>query len=378
MSNAGFSEAFPETDPALQADFTSGEHIAFIQEVLNSSPWFSAIINKKREVVLSNYHLFDNTRLGGLVNITGKRPGDVFSCTHKVKSGVCGISENCQFCGILKAISQSQLLNKKATNECRLSAFENNLMVSYDFRVTCSPVTLNGSIYTLLNLQDIGVEKRALALENVFFHDLMNRLSGMSGLIQAMKTAGSLEERDEYLHLLESVYEMVLEEVQHQRQLKAAENNDLIVNYQLLSSLDIINSVCKQLSYHPVMENRILQKDPCCEDFRFETDGTLLKRILINMLKNAAEAVSEGETITICCRRKTDTVVFCVHNSGMIPHDLQLQLFQRSFSTKGPGRGLGNYSMKLLGENYLKGSVYFVSDKSNGTVFTIELPAIQA
>ncbi|MBN2813892.1 MAG: HAMP domain-containing histidine kinase [Bacteroidales bacterium] len=374
MSNAGFSEAFPETDPALQAGFTSGEYFAFIQEVLNSSPWFSAIIDQKRQVILSNHQLFDKTRFDNFVNITGKRPGDVFSCTHKIKSGTCGISENCQFCGILRTIRESQLLNKKATNECRFTASENNLMVAYDFRVTCSPVTLNGSTYTLLNLQDIGSEKRALALENVFFHDLMNRLSGLSGLIQAMKTAGSPEERDEYLHLLESVYEMVLEEVQHQRQLKAAEHNDLIVNYQLLSSLDIINSVCRQLSYHPVMENRILQKDPCCEDFRFATDGTLLKRILINMLKNAAEAVSDGETITICSRRKTNTVVFNVHNSGMIPHDLQLQLFQRSFSTKGPGRGLGNYSMKLLGENYLKGSVYFSSDESNGTLFTIELP----
>ena len=87
ISNAGFSKAFPETDPALQADFTSGEHIAFIQEVLNSSPWFSAIINQKRQVILSNHHIFDKTQFDNFVNITGKKPGEVFSCTHKIKYG---------------------------------------------------------------------------------------------------------------------------------------------------------------------------------------------------------------------------------------------------------------------------------------------------
>mgnify|MGYP006293419399 CR=1 len=34
-------------------------------------------------------------------------------------------------------------------------------------------------------------------------------------------------------------------------------------------------------------------------------------------------------------------------------------LFKRSFSTKGVGRGIGTYSMKLFGEKYLKGKVDF-------------------
>ena len=53
--------------------------------------------------------------------------------------------------------------------------------------------------------------------------------------------------------------------------------------------------------------------------------------------------------------------------------DVQLQLFQRSFSTKGESRGIGTYSIKLLIENYLKGKVSFVSNKTVGTVISIEL-----
>jgi sensor histidine kinase regulating citrate/malate metabolism len=48
-------------------------------------------------------------------------------------------------------------------------------------------------------------------------------------------------------------------------------------------------------------------------------------------------------------------------------------LFRRSFSTKGRGRGIGTYSMKLLGEKYLKGRVWFTSSPNAGTTFFIEV-----
>jgi sensor histidine kinase regulating citrate/malate metabolism len=54
--------------------------------------------------------------------------------------------------------------------------------------------------------------------------------------------------------------------------------------------------------------------------------------------------------------------------------DVQLQLFQRSFSTKGKGRGLGTYSIKLLTENYLKGKVRFETRRESGTTFFIKIP----
>ena len=59
---------------------------------------------------------------------------------------------------------------------------------------------------------------------------------------------------------------------------------------------------------------------------------------------------------------------------GVIPPDDQLQIFQRSFSTKGRGRGLGTYSIRLLGEAYLGGAVSFTSTQRTGTTFRIELP----
>jgi signal transduction histidine kinase len=54
--------------------------------------------------------------------------------------------------------------------------------------------------------------------------------------------------------------------------------------------------------------------------------------------------------------------------------EIQLQIFQRSFSTKGPGRGLGAYSIKLLTEQYLQGSVTFSTSPKKGTTFIASYP----
>ena len=71
---------------------------------------------------------------------------------------------------------------------------------------------------------------------------------------------------------------------------------------------------------------------------------------------------------------KGDEVEFWVHNQGHMPRKVQLQVFQRSFSTKGAGRGIGTYSVKLLTERYLGGRVTFTSEPQAGTTFRIRLP----
>jgi sensor histidine kinase regulating citrate/malate metabolism len=57
-----------------------------------------------------------------------------------------------------------------------------------------------------------------------------------------------------------------------------------------------------------------------------------------------------------------------------MPEKVKLQIFNRSFSTKGIGRGIGTYSIKLITEGYLKGIVDFESAEERGTTFTIQLP----
>lgn len=92
------------------------------------------------------------------------------------------------------------------------------------------------------------------------------------------------------------------------------------------------------------------------------------------MVKNAVEASQAGQPVTVGCRQHDGRVEFWVHNHGVIPPQVQLQIFRRSFTTKDPGRGLGTYSMKLLTERYLKGAVSFTSSPADGTTFVASCP----
>ena len=72
-------------------------------------------------------------------------------------------------------------------------------------------------------------------------------------------------------------------------------------------------------------------------------------------------------------------VEFWIHNPGLMSRKVQFQMFQRSFSTKGSGRGLGTYGAKLITEQYLKGGISFTSSAGEGTTFRaaylIDLPS---
>jgi signal transduction histidine kinase len=94
---------------------------------------------------------------------------------------------------------------------------------------------------------------------------------------------------------------------------------------------------------------------------------------MINLLKNALEATPVHGSVEVGVDSNSDTIRFWVKNDQVIPEDIQAQLFQRSFSTKGTGRGIGTYSIRLLAENYLGGKVSFVSNKTEGTIFNVEL-----
>ena len=95
-----------------------------------------------------------------------------------------------------------------------------------------------------------------------------------------------------------------------------------------------------------------------------------------SLVAAAGIATAAGGTVTLGSQAQGDTVSFTVHNPTVMPPAVQLQIFSRSFSTKGSGRGLGTYSIKLISEKYLHGQVSFVSKAGEGTRFTVRYPRV--
>jgi signal transduction histidine kinase len=127
---------------------------------------------------------------------------------------------------------------------------------------------------------------------------------------------------------------------------------------------------------HDAARGRALVVDPASGDATVATSRVLLTRVAGNMIKNALEAERRGATVVVGCGPAPGGgAALWVRNPTPMPREVQLQVFQRSFSTKDPARGLGAYSMKLLTERYLGGTVSFSSDAERGTEFRVVLPA---
>ncbi len=331
----------------------------------DSIPDIFMILNNARQVV------FANSRLGELLNIEkleetfGKRPGEVLHCIHSTENiGGCGTTESCSMCGAVRAIMEG-LDGKFSIQECRILTKDGTNAL--DLKVWASPYEVAGENYTIFAVQDISNEKRRDVLERIFFHDIINTAGGLKGMAELLKE--SPEDINEFKDIIYGLAETLVDEITSQRQLMQAERNELAASFSNVNSLLMIDSVAGYYRKQYVADGKHIEINKNSAKVQFRTDETLAKRVLGNMVKNAIEAASMDATITLNAIDTNDSVVISVHNPTVMPREVQLQLFQRSFSTKGVGRGLGTYSMKLLMEKYLKGKIEFTSSETSGTTF---------
>lgn len=328
------------------------------------------ILNNNRQIVFANKQALKTLGFNVVDDILGLRQGEAIKCIHaKEMAAGCGTSESCKMCGAINA-TLSSLNNISDVQECRISADDN--LMSYDFRVTSSPYILNRERFVILSLVDIADEKRRLVLENIFFHDILNTAGGIKGISELIMEHP--EEIDGFKDILNQSSNQLLSEIIAQRDLINAENSDLKANIKKLNSISVVKFIIDIYTINKVFTNKIEFNVDDCDNIDFESDESLLSRVLLNMTKNALEASDIGQVVTLKCKAVDGNVVFSVHNPNFMPRNVQLQVFKRSFSTKGESRGLGTYSMKLLSEKYLKGKVHFTSDQLSGTTFYAEYP----
>jgi signal transduction histidine kinase len=343
-------------------------------EIFGAMTGIIAIIDKNRQIVYSNNDFLAFLGLKTLEPILGKRPGEVVSCIHSGDEPAgCGTSVACKYCGAVNAIMESQVTNTRSVRETSISSLIDGQQKSWDLSITSTPITLANHIFYVLSLLDISDEKKLEALERIFFHDLLNSASGLNGLLTILKMGTDPMEAQELIARSEEASQGIIEEIMLYRQLRAAEKGDIQVKIEQINSMDFLVSAIGRISSHEVGQDKQIIMADQSADVDFQTDRILLQRIIINLLKNALEATASGGLVMTGIESKGDKIRFWVKNAGVMPHDVQMQIFKRSFSTKGKGRGIGTYSIRLLTENYLKGKVSFISNETDGTVFSIEL-----
>ena len=339
--------------------------------VLDGMLNFSLILNLQRQAVFVNMAFSDFLISHGITEPIGQRPGNLAGCAHSTETaGGCGTTEFCLRCGAGLALAQA-LNGKEAVRECRIMS--HTLGEDLDLRISAKPFTYSGADFLLISLIDISSEKRREVLERLFFHDILNTAGGVLGLVGLMAESGPAEIIT-YVPAAAKASELMVEQIISQRDLSSAERGDLPLKISDVGSKEILNELAGLFKAHEVGKHMEIEVAGACCDINIHTDKILLSRVLANLLKNALEAESAGARITLYCEKTPGGAAFTVHNPGQMPEEARQQVFQRSFSTKGAGRGLGTYSIRLLTEKYLKGKVSFTTGPE-GTTFRAEYPA---
>ena len=106
----------------------------------------------------------------------------------------------------------------------------------------------------------------------------------------------------------------------------------------------------------------------------FTGDKVKLEEVVLNLLRNAREAVGHSGNISLSAERIGNEIVICCKDDGCgIPDDIRDQIFEPFVTGKESGTGLGLSLSKRIVEAH-SGTISAESSTENGTVFTVRLP----
>jgi signal transduction histidine kinase len=104
-------------------------------------------------------------------------------------------------------------------------------------------------------------------------------------------------------------------------------------------------------------------------------DPGLMRRVLENLLSNAAEAMPRGGMIRVDARCEGKEIVLSVSDTGVgISEEVGNNVFSPLYTTKPKGVGLGLPFCRRAVEAH-GGSIGFTSEQGKGTMFIIKIPS---
>jgi hypothetical protein len=363
----------------LPAEMASAEEVArqarklpelrLALEVFDGLPAFYLALNRQRQAVFVNKAFLAFLREYGLENAFGKRPGDLFGCAHAAgKPGTCGTTDFCRRCGAAMALGEA-LRGQDAVKECRILSRKSG--EDLDLRVSVHPFVYDGEDFILMSVDDISAEKRREALERLLFKDLLETAGSVQAFVDLL-----VEDRagDPLAQATAAAADRLLENIFSQKELDAAERGELLLRITGTSAAELLAETAAAAGAREEAWDKEILVAGDRQDVELRTDKGLAARVLGHLVRNALEAETKGSKITLTSRATEEGAAFIVHNPAVMPEEARLQVFQRSFSTKGPGRGLGTYGARLFTERYLKGRISFTSGPG-GTEFRAEIPS---
>jgi len=279
--------------------------------------------------------------------------------------------------------------NEKSNN--RTGIFENKYGQKLLFKISRLNI-LNKEIL-LIAVSDITKELDSsevdawVKLARTLSHEIMNNITPITTLSQVVlgyystnnktKTLNELNENTinntvKALSVIEERSLALMNFVENYRKFTKLPEPE----YQQKNISELINSCILAISSYPNFDKIKLEKQ-LLDKVNFNTDSKLLSQVIINLLKNAYEALYSSEvknsTIRVKLIHEFDYVKISIANNGeAIPQEIKEQIFVPFFTTKEGGSGIGlSLSKQILLQ--MNGDIFLKNTIDNFTCFEVVL-----
>lgn len=291
----------------------------------------------------------------------------------------------------INSILPKTLLNLKAGQHTLLKVhLDGDLM---NLAIYTTQFMLRNRMITLVSLQNIRsqLEEREMEawqkLIRVLTHEIMNSITPISSMAGSVKEIlreiqpdmqkvknENLEENfqdiDTAIQTIQKRSEGLLQFVEAYRSLTRLP----APNFEEFSVTELFKRVKKLMDEHIKQRKIQFECRTIPKHLTLTADPAMVEQILINLLKNALDAVGEKESAKIEMKSFTDekgrTLILVSDNGPGISPDLQEKIFVPFFTTKKDGSGIGlSLSRQIM--RLHQGSIFVHSEPDQGTTVNL-------
>lgn len=311
--------------------YTENEVIGENISILMPSPY-----REEHDTYLANYLKTGEKKIIGIGRevVAQRKDGTTFPIRLSVSEFF--LSGKKMFTGIVHDISEEKALQQQILHSERLAIIgKMAAKVAHEVRNPLSSISLNAEMLDE-EIQDQNSNKEAKSLLKAMIREI-DRVTLLT---------------DEYLQFS-----------------RLPESLPIKANLNLL-----IKEMLELLAEELKQKNIKLTSKGLSKEFQVRFDRAQLRRVFLNIIRNAIESMPDPGTLNIWTEQNRETAIIGIQDSGHgIPEDKVHEIFNPFFTTKDFGTGLGlAISQQIIHEH--KGKIYCESKIGLGTTFRIELP----
>jgi two-component system sensor kinase FixL len=206
-------------------------------------------------------------------------------------------------------------------------------------------------------------------------HEIKNPLMMIGGFARQLVKESADERSLKKLNIIVNEVqrlESLLKEMRDYYLPRPLSRKEIEVNALLKEIHDLIKGDCEKLDI-------ALEFKTDREEVFVEGDRARLKQVLVNLAKNAMEAMEQRGKISLVSRLKRGKVEISIIDEGVgISEEDQGKIFSPFYTTKRQGTGLGLSICKRIIEDHPDSSLEFTSEKDKGSTFVITMPLFRS